>query len=192
MCRAGGMRHLLSRHFKHRLRTAMAQGERIPGLVNNPATACAYPQQIADEFAAGGEPYGVFIDNNLRSNRILTPYPGTPLFRKMDAEGRLLHQNWDLYDTAHAVFRPKNMSPEDLEAGYDWIYERLYSHSSIWKRRPADWRAVMPYLAMSCRTCGAVLDRIQRVFFSLPDGRGSVMGAVHGSVAGAGVRFAKR
>ena len=36
---------------------------------------------------------------------ILTPYPATPLFRQMEAEGRLLHRDWNLYDTAHAVFR---------------------------------------------------------------------------------------
>jgi len=80
---------------------------------------------------------------------ILTPYPGTPLFRQMEAEGRLLHRDWALYDTAHAVFRPKNMSPEELEQGYAWIYARLFSHASIWRRRPEDWRAVAPYLAMS-------------------------------------------
>jgi radical SAM superfamily enzyme YgiQ (UPF0313 family) len=80
---------------------------------------------------------------------ILTPYPGTPLFRQMEAEGRLLHHDWSLYDTAHAVFRPKNMSPEELEEGYAWIYRRLFSHASIWRRRPEDWRAVAPYLAMS-------------------------------------------
>jgi radical SAM superfamily enzyme YgiQ (UPF0313 family) len=80
---------------------------------------------------------------------ILTPYPATPLFRQMEAEGRLLHRDWALYDTAHAVFRPKHMSPEELERGYAWIYQRLFSHASIWRRRPADWRAVAPYLAMS-------------------------------------------
>jgi radical SAM superfamily enzyme YgiQ (UPF0313 family) len=80
---------------------------------------------------------------------ILTPYPGTPLFRQMEAEGRLLHRNWDLYDTAHAVFRPRHMTPEDLERGYAWIYQRLFSHASIWRRRPADWHAVAPYMAMS-------------------------------------------
>ena len=37
---------------------------------------------------------------------ILTPYPGTPLFARLEAEGRILHRDWDLYDTAHAVFRP--------------------------------------------------------------------------------------
>jgi radical SAM superfamily enzyme YgiQ (UPF0313 family) len=80
---------------------------------------------------------------------ILTPYPATPLFRQMEAEGRLLHRDWALYDTAHAVFRPRNMSPEELEEGYAWIYQRLFSHTSIWRRRPADGRAVAPYLAMS-------------------------------------------
>lgn len=80
---------------------------------------------------------------------ILTPYPGTPLFRRMEAEGRLLHRNWDLYDTAHVVFRPRRMSAEQLADGYAWCYERLFSHASIWRRRPVDWRAVPPYLAMS-------------------------------------------
>lgn len=90
-------------------------------------------------------------DNRLECStfHILTPYPGTPLFRQMEAEGRLLHRDWSLYDTAHAVFRPKNMSPEELEEGYGWLYERLFSHASIWKRRPTDWRAAVPYLAMS-------------------------------------------
>jgi hypothetical protein len=60
-----------------------------------------------------------------------------------------LHRDWSLYDTAHAVFRPKYMAPEELEEGYTWIYQRLFSHASIWRRRPADWRAVPPYLAMS-------------------------------------------
>ena len=80
---------------------------------------------------------------------ILTPYPATPLFRQMEAEGRLLHRDWSLYDTAHAVFRPKHMSPEELEEGYAWIYRWLFSHASIWARRPQDWHAVPAYLGMS-------------------------------------------
>src|SRR5712671_3032973 len=80
---------------------------------------------------------------------ILTPYPATPLFRQMESENRLLHRDWTLYDTAHAVFRPKHMTPDELEHGYAWIYERLFSHSSIWRRRPEDWSAVPLYLAMS-------------------------------------------
>lgn len=80
---------------------------------------------------------------------ILTPYPATPLFRQMEAEGRIRHRDWTLYDTSHAVFQPKHMSPQELEQGYAWIYQRLFSHASIWRRRPEDWQAIPLYLAMS-------------------------------------------
>jgi radical SAM superfamily enzyme YgiQ (UPF0313 family) len=80
---------------------------------------------------------------------ILTPYPGTPLFAQMEAEGRLLHKDWSKYDTGHVVFRPKHLTPDELAEGYAWCYERLFSHRSIWRRRPRDFRAVLPYLAMS-------------------------------------------
>src|SRR5580704_8729637 len=79
---------------------------------------------------------------------ILTPYPGTPLFAQMQAEGRLLHRDWALYDTGHVVFQPRHMTPEQLAEGYAWCYRRLFSHRSIWRRRPADLRALIPYLAM--------------------------------------------
>ncbi len=80
---------------------------------------------------------------------ILTPYPGTPLFRQMEAEGRLLHRDWSRYDTAHVVYRPRHMSEEQLADGYAWCYRRLFSAASIWRRRPTDASAVLPYLAMS-------------------------------------------
>lgn len=80
---------------------------------------------------------------------ILTPYPGTPLFRQMEAEGRILHRDWDRYDTAHVVFEPRHMSAAQLDAGYAWCYEKLFSHRSIWRRRPAAADAVLAYLAMS-------------------------------------------
>lgn len=80
---------------------------------------------------------------------ILTPYPATPLFKQMERDDRLLHRDWEKYDTAHVVFNPKLMTVEQLAAGYEWCYRRLFSSASIWRRRPEDWRAVMPYLAMS-------------------------------------------
>jgi hypothetical protein len=67
----------------------------------------------------------------------------------METEGRILHRDWTLYDTGHAVFRPKHMTAEELEQGYGWIYQRLFSHSSIWRRRPEQWQAVPLYFAMS-------------------------------------------
>jgi len=80
---------------------------------------------------------------------VLTPYPGTPLYGQFAAEGRLLHRRWSLYDTAHVVFRPRHMTPEQLAEGYAWCYQRLFSHASIWRRRPRQPDAVLPYLAMS-------------------------------------------
>ena len=41
------------------------------------------------------------------------------------------------------------MTAEQLAEGYAWCYGRLFSHASIWRRRPHDVRAVLPYLAMS-------------------------------------------
>lgn len=79
---------------------------------------------------------------------ILTPYPGTPLFEQMDREGRILMRDWSLYDTAHAVFRPKRMTPSQLEEGYRRAYENLYAWDTIWARRPRDgWMHATGYLA---------------------------------------------
>jgi radical SAM superfamily enzyme YgiQ (UPF0313 family) len=62
---------------------------------------------------------------------ILTPYPGTAFHRRMQDAGRIVHENWDLYDTRHVVFRPARMSAEQLEDGYAWAYREFYRWSSI-------------------------------------------------------------
>jgi radical SAM superfamily enzyme YgiQ (UPF0313 family) len=62
---------------------------------------------------------------------ILTPYPGTALYARMRAAGRLLHENWDLYDTRHCVFRPKGMDGSALEAGYWRAYRDFYRWGSV-------------------------------------------------------------
>ena len=62
---------------------------------------------------------------------ILTPYPGTGTFERMERQGRLLHRDWDRYDTRHAVFRPARMTPEQLEAGYWQAYRDFYSWRNI-------------------------------------------------------------
>ena len=62
---------------------------------------------------------------------ILTPYPGTALYKRMAAAGRLLHSDWNLYDTRHVVHRPERMSARELEDGYWRSYERFYSWGSI-------------------------------------------------------------
>jgi len=80
---------------------------------------------------------------------VLTPYPGTPLFCQMEREGRLLTRDWSRYDTAHAVFVPRLMSAEELEAGYAWCYRTLFSVGSIWRRRPRDLASLPAFLGGS-------------------------------------------
>ncbi len=65
---------------------------------------------------------------------ILTPYPGTRLYRKLSEEGRILHRNWEDYDTAHAVFEPRGMTREELEGGYFWMLRHVYTWRSMARR----------------------------------------------------------
>ncbi len=65
---------------------------------------------------------------------ILTPFPGTQLFDELDSKGRILHRDWSRYDMNHVVFRPENISPEELQQGYAWALKYLSSPTSIIKR----------------------------------------------------------
>ncbi len=58
---------------------------------------------------------------------VLTPFPGTPLFRRLEAEGRLLHRDWRYYDAMHVVFRPARIGPYELQMLAMETYEDYYS-----------------------------------------------------------------
>jgi radical SAM superfamily enzyme YgiQ (UPF0313 family) len=66
---------------------------------------------------------------------ILTPYPGTPLFRRLEAEGRILTRDWRKYNgRTEVVYQPKRMSIAELLAGFQYANERFYSLPSMVKR----------------------------------------------------------
>ena len=65
---------------------------------------------------------------------ILTPFPGTPLFRHLDAAGRILTRNWEQYDGQHVVHLPKLMTPRELQEGHERAWKAVYSRRAIWKR----------------------------------------------------------
>jgi len=66
---------------------------------------------------------------------ILTPFPGTRLFQRLDTEGRILTRDWSKYNgRADVVFQPRHMSPETLLAGYRYALSRFYSFGSIRRR----------------------------------------------------------
>lgn len=64
---------------------------------------------------------------------ILTPYPGTELFKTLELQGRILTQNWDLYDTRNVVYETMNLSADELKSGYDWAYREFYKWSNIFR-----------------------------------------------------------
>lgn len=65
---------------------------------------------------------------------VLTPFPGTRLFRRLESEGRILTNNFELYDGQHVVYQPKHFSPEELMSGTASAWKHVYSYSSIAKR----------------------------------------------------------
>jgi radical SAM superfamily enzyme YgiQ (UPF0313 family) len=79
---------------------------------------------------------------------ILTPFPGTPLHRRLDREGRVLTKNWELYDGQHVVFQPKNMSPRELQAGHERAWRSVYSYGAIFRRLAAS-RTQLPIAVMA-------------------------------------------
>lgn len=64
---------------------------------------------------------------------ILTPYPGTNLYDSMQNSGRIISNDWDLYDTRHVVFETKGMTSEELINGYRWAYNEFYKWGNVFK-----------------------------------------------------------
>lgn len=80
------------------------------------------------------------------TTHILTPYPGTPLHKKLLFENRIFDFNFDNYNTANVVYYPKKMSVEELKKGYLWIYREFYSFKRIFERLPQNKNRRMAYL----------------------------------------------
>ena len=76
------------------------------------------------------------LDNEISVPRvhILTPIPGTPLYESLEREDRILLRDFSRYTGGRAVFRPRRLTPEELEAGFWNMYARLFTWRGIWKR----------------------------------------------------------
>lgn len=61
---------------------------------------------------------------------ILAPFAGTPLYKRMEEEGRLITRDWARYDCSNAVFRPKHMTPEELDEGAAWFWMEISKKKS--------------------------------------------------------------
>lgn len=69
---------------------------------------------------------------------VLTPFPGTPLHRRLAQQDRILTRDWELYDGQHVVFRPLHMSPQQLAAGHERAWKNVYRYGAIARRL---WKA---------------------------------------------------
>jgi len=96
---------------------------------------------------------------------VLTPVPGTQLFRRLESEGRILTRNWRYYDGHHVVFRPAKMSPVVLQLAAMKAMRAFYSLTAIAHYSVAirDWvrdlsKAILPALQ------GKVREFVRQIF----------------------------
>ena len=84
--------------------------------------------------------FGRFLEFALDSHldaaaiNILTPFPGTPLHRRLEEEGRLTERNWNNYMTCNLCFEPMNISRRTFLEKYDWVIRKFHTYTRIARR----------------------------------------------------------
>jgi len=81
------------------------------------------------------------IENHIALPQLfaLTPFPGTALFERLSKEGRILSRDWKKYTGSTVMFVPKNLSPGELEEGYYYTIQKVYSYKALWTRLTGLW-----------------------------------------------------
>ncbi|MBU0496794.1 MAG: radical SAM protein [Candidatus Thermoplasmatota archaeon] len=91
---------------------------------------------------------------------IVTPYPGTPLFDRLEKEGRILTHDWSKYNRKTVVFQPNNMSGEELQQGYNQVVKEFNQMESLIQRCLHSVRlGVYPLMATIGRNVESYLNR---------------------------------
>ncbi len=62
---------------------------------------------------------------------IMTPFPGTPLFSRLDREGRIISKDWSRYMMNMVNFKPKLMTGGELLKGVRWLKKEFYSFDNF-------------------------------------------------------------
>jgi radical SAM superfamily enzyme YgiQ (UPF0313 family) len=95
----------------------------------------------ADVFLETAE-FAVQAKIDLPRFAIVTPFPNTALYNRLEREGRILTRDWELYDGQHVVFQPRKLSVRELQEGTEIAWKHAYSFRSIARRisaSPAPW-----------------------------------------------------
>ena len=98
---------------------------------------------------------------------IFTPFPGTPLFARLEAEGRIRTRDWALYNGQNVVFQPKQLTVAELENGTDMVRKAAYSWQALARRMCTRPLWVKPLVAMSYLGFRFYQYRIARVGLSM-------------------------
>jgi radical SAM superfamily enzyme YgiQ (UPF0313 family) len=100
--------------------------------------------------------FGVQMQLTMALFAMLTPYPGTKLYKRLLAEGRLTKPQWWLegdHDAGSPYYVPKTMTREALREGWQRAWQRFYSPGSIWKRwtvrQRSSWIQTLGYLPLN-------------------------------------------
>ena len=118
----------LRQDYRHVVRRLHQRGIALMGCF-----VFGFDHDSTDTFAETAE-FAIEAHIDLPRFAILTPFPGTPLFDRLKAEGRILTEDWGLYDGQHVVFRPRRMSPQELLRGTERAWKATYSYRSIARR----------------------------------------------------------
>lgn len=128
------------------------------GIMVNPGIVFGFDNDDESVFETAVE----FLTRNkveLAYFNVLTPLPGTALFERYKQEGRIFDQDWAKYDGKHVVYKPKRMTPEQLQEGFFWANHQFYSWPCILHRVGHTSQRLIPRLEMNwefrkliCRT----------------------------------------
>ncbi|MCK5764951.1 MAG: B12-binding domain-containing radical SAM protein [Bacteroidales bacterium] len=82
--------------------------------------------------------YIIDADIDMMQSTMLTPLPGTVLFKEFEEAGRLLHTNfpedWERYGYIEVVIKPKLMSPQEFHDAVYESWERMYDLKALKKK----------------------------------------------------------
>lgn len=80
---------------------------------------------------------------------VLTPLPGTSFYDEFKQNGRLLHERWADYDFQHVVFKPSQMTAQELQDGRYFTAKKIHTLRSILRRVLGAKTSILFPLAMN-------------------------------------------
>jgi radical SAM superfamily enzyme YgiQ (UPF0313 family) len=118
------------------------------GIMVNPGIVFGFDHDDESVFERAVE----FLTKNqveLAYFNVLTPLPGTALFDRYNASGRIFDRDWAKYDGKHVVYRPSRMTVDQLQQGFYWANHHFYSLPNIWRRLSGTSQRFVPRLLMN-------------------------------------------